>query len=488
MRLTIAYTSLLVAALFCCQGINAYTPYSGLRLMLNNDFLKSTAKTLMPKLFTMVHEMIQPPNNFSLNFNFWPVVVNLSIVNLTSSSLSQDASTATFETVPSEGTFLLRLPKINKWTIDFAYEYGSAFTDNLKDTARLELVNFGFEFQFKFSADGTTERFYPEALYIDMGSSKLTFNNSPLFLSLVSFGFNTLLPLYTSNFNWSTLWIINIFMRFYSLTVPISVFSNYALDVTPIYDMIFDQSYTKLFLRSEFYNSVQDIRPDVSEPKDLRSATYIQPSSFEVALNEHMIASLFSAMSKSSELRLVLTDEMVFNATQFLHLRTTDFKYYIPGLMQFGDLPMQIAITCPNELPKLVLDTEGQVKVTAKVESEFMVEGQGSPITMDMGIQLALSAAVDEKKLLTAKVNAITLSDLTIKESKITKPDVDAMKKEFNILFKFLMNAANMYALGAPIQIPDEVTFSGITARIPGFKLRINSGSIGIAANMTLLA
>eukprot|EP01022_Parablepharisma_sp_SALTPOND_P022793 TRINITY_DN46555_c0_g1_i1.p2 TRINITY_DN46555_c0_g1~~TRINITY_DN46555_c0_g1_i1.p2 ORF type:complete len:115 (+),score=34.17 TRINITY_DN46555_c0_g1_i1:3-347(+) len=107
---------------------------------------------------------------------------------------------------------------------------------------------------------------------------------------------------------------------------------------------------------------------------------------------------------------------------------------------------------------------------------------------MDMGIQLALSAAVDEKKLLTAKVNAITLSDLTIKESKITKPDVDAMKKEFNILFKFLMNAANMYALGAPIQIPDEVTFSGITARIPGFKLRINSGSIGIAANMTLLA
>ncbi|MDR3737080.1 MAG: hypothetical protein P4L10_16290 [Acidobacteriaceae bacterium] len=80
--------------------------------------------------------------------------------------------------------------KINKWTIDFAYEYGSAFTDNLKDTARLELVNFGFEFQFKFSADGTTERFYPEALYIDMGSSKLTFNNSPLFLSLVSFGFN----------------------------------------------------------------------------------------------------------------------------------------------------------------------------------------------------------------------------------------------------------------------------------------------------------
>ncbi|MDR3737079.1 MAG: hypothetical protein P4L10_16285 [Acidobacteriaceae bacterium] len=63
MRLTIAYTSLLVAALFCCQGINAYTPYSGLRLMLNNDFLKSTAKTLMPKLFTMVHEMIQPPNS-----------------------------------------------------------------------------------------------------------------------------------------------------------------------------------------------------------------------------------------------------------------------------------------------------------------------------------------------------------------------------------------------------------------------------------------
>lgn len=63
MRLTFAYTSLLMAVLFCCQSASAYTRNAGLRLMLNNQFLKSTSNTLLPKAFNMVHEMIKPPNS-----------------------------------------------------------------------------------------------------------------------------------------------------------------------------------------------------------------------------------------------------------------------------------------------------------------------------------------------------------------------------------------------------------------------------------------
>lgn len=280
--------------------------------------------------------------------------------------------------------------------------------------------------------------------------------------------------------------VINLALSFVSADIAIPVIGNYALDMSFVKDILVTETFTDMFMRAEVFNQAKGTRAKVSKPAELTNRGGENPD-LEIMLNKHLFETFFSSMQESGELSFTLTDGMVFNMTKFLHLRTSNFKYYIPGLGKYGDVPMTVVITKNNALPRMIIgDKTGDIRFVGDASADFRVEGQGSKIILGMGMDISLHASIENKNL-SAKINNIELTGLEIKEIKdIDKPDVKEMFKEFNILFKILANAANILALEKPIIIPDQIDLSIAKLEIKKVYLKILEGVIDIAVNLKL--
>ena len=282
--------------------------------------------------------------------------------------------------------------------------------------------------------------------------------------------------------------LINLGLRFVPLSLNIPVMGNYAVDMSPIETLVMDTLTTALYLRAEVLNSAKDIRGSYPTPVDLHQIAAVKPSSLELLLNVQPFASLFSVMQKSGDLQILLQDEQVFKVTGFLHLRTSDFRYYIPGLMRFGDKAMNLSISVYGDVPRVVLTAPNKFQAVGGMAVDFLLPGVGSAIKLGVNCDLTVTAAINDKKDLVAKLVNIGIKDIVvIGKPLIDPPPVEAMVKEFNTLFKFIVNGVNIFAFDTPIHIPDVIPLDFIKLLIPAASLRILNGALGAAATLQFL-
>jgi len=274
------------------------------------------------------------------------------------------------------------------------------------------------------------------------------------------------------------------------LSLPVPIMGDYALDASPIYDTLMDQAYSTLFMRAEVFNIAKNVHSVVNAPKDLRTVSFVKPNSLELVLNEYTADTLFASMMKAGDLHITITDDMVFSATKFLHLRTSDFRYYLHGLMQFGDVKMRLAVSCTKE-PRVIFGKDNELKIASSELVDFIIDGTGkSAIKMELVGETSLSAWTDDEKNLYAKVNGIVIAGLSVKScdfmDKTECPtNAEPIKGDFNTLFKFVGNAVNAYVFGQAIHIPDEIAVGPVKVHIPAAKLRITEGIFGVAATIS---
>jgi hypothetical protein len=282
-------------------------------------------------------------------------------------------------------------------------------------------------------------------------------------------------------------WMLNVVTYFMPIPVEVPIMGNYAIDLSPIYKMAIDAANAVMYMRAEIVNSGKGIQPDENTPYDLQKIQTDKAQTVEIFLNEHTFATAFSSMAKSGDLKFVITDDMVFNLTQFLHLRTADFAYFIPGLLaKYGDKKMQLVITQNGAAPKMIItQKDSSLNIAGAANVEFQVIGAESALTLIMDGELSLSAKT-ENSAIYAHVNGISLKDLKITASKIENPNIELMKKEFNTLFKFVVNAVNIYALETPIKLPEEIPLDIITILIKGFTIKFLDGALGVGVKLAL--
>jgi len=281
---------------------------------------------------------------------------------------------------------------------------------------------------------------------------------------------------------------LNTALDFVPLSIPVNLMGNYALDLGLVYKIAMNAAYTTLFLRAEVYNTVTGKRPVVPAPTDIKSVPITNPTSFEFLMNENIMRTLFASLAQNGDLKVTLTDAQVYNMTGFLHLRTSDFSYYIPGLDEFGDVPMTLTLSA-TELPQFdILKDKSEIKLSGPVYFDFAIANKGILVKLLIKSGLSLSARIDSaKKDLYAKINGIGVNDIQIVDVKISKkPDVAALMKEFNILFKFVVNAVNIMALEKPTHIPESIVVSFITVIIKSVSMRILNGIFGVASEFSI--
>ncbi len=315
-----------------------------------------------------------------------------------------------------------------------------------------------------------------------MGNSKLIFEKAPAFLALIGSVVNDFKWLYIPLINGVFRSVLNIVLHYVPLPVEIPIYNNYVLDVSPIYQTAMDSAYSTMYFRSEVYNKARNVRAEVPAPKDLKSVPIAKPNTIELIFNNHLLNTALNVMARCGELYAILTDRMVFSVTNFLHLRTSDFRYYIPGLMEFknaGDVPMELNVTF-DQSSKIVVEKANEMKFVGKAQVGFIIPGKGEAIRIEVAGEASFSAKI-EQKMLYARVIGIYLSEVQVVESHIPKPEVDQMKKEFNTLFKFVTNAVNIYALEQPVKIPDSISVGGLTVEIHAVDLELNDGVFGAA-------
>ena len=374
---------------------------------------------------------------------------------------------------------------IKNWDIEFDYHYNSSYyTHDKKEHGKIHLENFSLMIKYKFTTDNY---FKILGLDLELGNSRIEFNNAPAFLAFVAFLINDFKPIYQFLINKVDPVFLNLIFGLVPIPVSIPILTNYALDMSPIYTTLMDQEYSTMFFRTEVYNSAKDFHADVPAPADLRKTAVMKPNAVEVALNNHLVNTLLHSMANFGDLTVVLTDAMVNNATKYLHIRTSDFKYYMPGLMEYknaGDVPMELHVTFDKD-SKMAIEKEGEIKFLGKAQVAFVIPGKGEPIKLEVTGAAHFSASI-YKKFVYASIIGVSLTNVAIVSSEIPKPDVAVMMKEFNTLFKFAANAINIYVLEKPIPVPEEVYLGDLKIRVKDVNLSLAEGIAKLAALLEL--
>lgn len=380
---------------------------------------------------------------------------------------------------------------IKSWTINFNYSFNSTFYEKRDfSDAYLQFKDFTFEIEYAVVDKFSSHIIQIMAINLQMGQSSLYFGqNPPQILKLVAFLFNDLQWLYMFAINHLSRPLLNLGLLFLTPQIGVPIFGDYSLDMTIQKSLEMTEKQTDTYFRAEVFNSKKGIRAKLPVPADLSKVKGMESPDLEFMMNNQLFQSFFGVLDESKDLVLTLTDAMVFNLTQFLHLRTSDFKYYIPGLNKWGDRLMTVEVTKDTVLPKLTIgEKPGEIWLEGSSLCNFIVDGHGSQIVLSMGLLVGLKATV-EKMAATAQILNITLTKLEIKDIKeIEKPNVESMLKEFRILYKMIMNAVNTLALEKPIAIPNKIALPiGATLNIKDVFLNILAGvmDMGVQLNFT---
>jgi len=321
-----------------------------------------------------------------------------------------------------------------------------------------------------------------------MGNSKFTFNKAPSFLAFISWILNDCQGIYTGLINSLGPWVLNNFVLSNGFPVMLPLFKTYFLDVSPIYNTIMDSKFASVLLRTEALNAATGVFAEVPAPADLRQTSVSNPTAVEMLLNNHIVSTLLGITSKYNDNHFTITDEMAFSNTGFLHLRTSDFRPYIPGLMTYknaGDVPMELVVTIDKDT-NMFMEKDGEFKLTGKFQVGFNIPKAGEAIKLEFSGESIIKAAIDHK-VVSGKIMGINISDLKIVKSEIAAPNVLEMKQDFNVLFKFIANGLNTMILKNTYRIPDVIVFSGIQIEIYDVMLKLAKNFIDLSAAFELL-
>ncbi len=227
-----------------------------------------------------------------------------------------------------------------------------------------------------------------------------------------------------------------------------------------------------IFLKGEF-SPIRTGYPEVKIPPAMHTPAPGK-NDLQFTINELPISSLLAAGHDAGILKITLTDKKVQNLTDgLLHLRTSDFKYFIPELMDdYGDVSMAVTCNTFQNYPIIYFITpEQSISVNGTALCSFFVNGAGYHmsevfhISFDVGARFSVHLTTENQTFF------INFKCLTLENSKqvgkkdITIKEIEAMESEFNNILKYAVNGLNALVLDKGIKVPDLkiVTISGMT-------------------------
>lgn len=326
--------------------------------------------------------------------------------------------------------------------------------------------------KFRFEA---TVQFHDTAkltilnLNLDLGSSTLDFKNAPVIIKLIQWMFNLKWPT-TFLVNKVLPFIANIFLGRRSLELSIPLFYDYFLDVTPVGQIKNNINDTTVLHSAFEVYSTRKGRQNVISPKNLDNEIN-KDNSVEIAMNNYTISTLITSLAANNELGIKLTDELVFNATQLLHLRANTFSYFIPGLKKYGEKPLTLDIKF-NESIAVDVKEENNVTISGSAKSDFYLEGVKNAVVKMESMMLFGFALNLKGKEASAELSKIIIKSLTFIECIEPKPDPTTIMNEFNALFRVIVGAISNYVLNKKFDIQK------ILDNIPFVKITVNDLSL----------
>lgn len=108
-------THLFIFSLFLvclnASSLPGRTAYSGMRLVINDNFMKSTSQVVLEKIFKSLPALLEKTQGNFLNFGVWPLIFNLTILDLNTTNYTMEAEHASIKPGPQNGSFILKTRK-----------------------------------------------------------------------------------------------------------------------------------------------------------------------------------------------------------------------------------------------------------------------------------------------------------------------------------------------------------------------------------------
>lgn len=112
----------LIAVLFLvlsnASEVGEYKPYPGLRLFVNNDFMKTSSHTIMvnllkslPTLLNYLSGTLSTSLGLSVAVGIWPLEVNITVASVSAGPIDIDGSKGDFRPGNVDGSFSFALRK-----------------------------------------------------------------------------------------------------------------------------------------------------------------------------------------------------------------------------------------------------------------------------------------------------------------------------------------------------------------------------------------
>jgi len=409
--------------------------------------------------------------------------------NLTSTSFEQKCDNCGIYAVPRNLAFFIQIPLLKSWKISFLYNYTDSSNKNITNTGVINLSNFQFQSELRIlSKNG---KYFLQILSINLmlGDSEIKFNNSPTFLlNFILFMINSAKPIFSLFVNYFARDIINTILPYMPLAAPIPIIGPYGFDFGLYQDIEMTQNQTICYFKAEGIHMNRSSRVTVDPPKDLKTVPILTPSTIDFVMNELPLNSLFATMAQDGT--ITIDDAYIYQMTNFLHLRTSDLVYYIPGLMEFGDLPMELRISAIEKLSYMKMTIlNNEIKMLGKASIDFNIPHQTDAISFET--DLNFSSTLDfnsEMRDLSAQINMLEIPQLKIIKSDIKKlPDVNDIKEDFNTLTGYVKNAANIYCEAPIFHVDYEYTIGELMKiKVNDIKMKIDEGIFGIGTDLNI--
>lgn len=310
------------------------------------------------------------------------------------------------------------------------------------------LKNFKFELNYKIHDKNYLTI---TKLNLDLGESKLFLNKTTTFLSFIVFMVNHCKPFVNFGINKLVPFIANLILKFKALPLDISITKNYNLDLSLNQQVGTVNENTVIYSLFEFHNSKK--RSNVPKPEPLEYLPVSSKNSFELAINDYFLSSALTNLADNNDLKYRLTDEIVFNATKFIHLNAMAFINYIPGLEKHGQEKLLLDVLFYKNA-SMVFEADNTVKINANTNLEFLFEKNKKHIINFVATTIFAFSPKIEDKAVSLKLKEITITDLSAGKNDIgEQPKTETIKNDFNGLFKVLISVIDNYFLNIKYDI-----------------------------------
>eukprot|EP00826_Nyctotherus_ovalis_P035119 TRINITY_DN2986_c0_g1_i13.p1 TRINITY_DN2986_c0_g1~~TRINITY_DN2986_c0_g1_i13.p1 ORF type:complete len:489 (-),score=96.57 TRINITY_DN2986_c0_g1_i13:116-1582(-) len=445
--------TILFLVLSNASEVGEYKPYPGLRFFVSNEFMKTNSHKIMVNLLKFLPTFLNQSNSFSFHVGIWPLEVNIAVAKFSAGPVDIDESKGGLKPGDKDGSFSLALPKIRKLDVSFEYIYSSPFVEKMAGKGAFYVKNLALEADFSVVKTVSLEI---SRLDMQFGESTINFENPPTLFWLLQYLFNNFKGLVAFLVNKSGPLLSSLLLGDSPLAISVPLFKSYLLDLTPERQISSKNDVTVLYSLFEVYDGNMDSRIGVPPPTSFDKETIDKKNSFEIAVNDHLGATFIATLISNDDLRLKLTDDMVFKATTILHLRASSFAYFIPGLKKFTEDPLTVGVVFKNDTA-VDIGEKNAVAVSGTTAVNFYLD-KGTETVVEMTTKTSLKfAVIIEGKMLSAKLTEISIQDLKFGKSPKPEPcpDANIIKNEFNAFFKVVVSAVSNYILAEKIDIEE---------------------------------